>query len=367
LSGWTCEYKKENIPWATTKSTDEKTGEKMKQTQDITTKTDVRRAPTNAGVARLVRPGRAFGRASLPKAGVLALLLGTGLLTAMGQPNQPQYRFIAIPLPVPSFAVGINDEGLATGFYNDPVTGDYFSYLFQHGELATGISAPGATVTAMGPANSRGVESGNYGNETNQLAAFYDILTGIFTPLPEIPGMPFSFCDGINDFGHASGISYPSGDFLVGGNGLGTNWIWDGKEYSFFNVPGAVNGTVAGGINNRDQVTGLYVDSSGLPRGFVKDGPNYTTFNAPGALFTVAFGINNQGVVAGLYVNPDNSHHGYFWRDGNFVTVDVDLPGAEGTLWYQANDRGDLAGIYYTGPTHLPNAVIAVRQDDQAE
>jgi len=331
------------------------------------TKTQTGSAPVIRAAALPVRCSRISGRGLWPKAGVLALLLGTGLLTAMGQPTQPQYRFIAIPLPVPSFAVGINNEGLATGFYNDPVTGDYFSYLFHNGELTTGISAPGATVTAMGPANSRGVESGNYGNETNQQAAFHDIRTGTFTPLPEIPGMPFSFGDGINDFGHASGIAYPSGDFLAGGNGLGTNWIWDGKEYSFFNVPGAVNGTVTGGINNRDQVTGFYVDSSGLPQGFVKDGPNFTTFNAPGALYTLAFGINNQGVVAGLYVNPDHSHHGYLWRDGNFVTVDVDLPGAEGTLWYQANDRGDLAGIYYTGPAHLPNAVIAVRLQDQAE
>ncbi len=324
--------------------------------------------PTRGATARPVRLGRTFGGGLLPEAGVLALLLGFSLggslLTAQ---ETPQYQFITIPLPgagvTAGWAVGINDEGLATGFYIDPVTGDGFSYLFDHGDLKTGISAPGDTITALGPANNVGVESGNVGGETNQQAVFYDIRRGTFTFLPEIPGMPFSFADGVNDSGHASGIAYPSGDFFAGGVGLGTNWIWDGKDYSFFDVPGAVNGTVAGGINNRDQVAGFFIGSSGLPQGFVKDGKKFTTFNAPGALYTLAFGINNQGVVAGEYVNPDTSHHGYFWRDGNFVTVDVNLPGAEGTLWYQANEQGDLAGIYFTGPTHVQNAVIAVRQD----
>ena len=73
--------------------------------------------------------------------------------------------------------------------------------------------------------------------------------------------------------------------------------------YNFYTVPGAVNGALAGGINNRDQVTGYYVDSSGLPQGFVKDGPNFTTINVPGAIYTVAQGINNQGVVAGSYLD----------------------------------------------------------------
>jgi hypothetical protein len=327
-------------------------------------KTQTAFAPTSGATARPAQVGRTFGGGLLPKAGVLALLLGSSLgASLLKAGEEPQYKFIAIPLPQPSYAVGINDEGLATGFYTDPVTGDGFSYLFDHGDLKIGISAPSDTITALGPANNFGFESGNVGGETNQQAVFYDIRRGTFTLLPEIPGMPFSFGDGVNDFGHASGIAYPSGDFYAGGVGLGTNWIWDGKDYSFFDVPGAVNGTVAGGINDWDQVAGFFIGSSGLPQGFVKDGKKFTTFNAPGALYTLAFGINNQGVVAGEYVNPDNSHHGYFWRDGNFVTVDVDLPGAEGTLWYQANEQGDLAGIYFTGPTHVQNAVIALRQD----
>jgi hypothetical protein len=300
----------------------------------------------------------------LPKARVLALLLGFSLgANLLMAGDEPQYRFIAIPLPGPGQAVGINDEGIVTGYYTDPATSDVLSFVSKRGELITGISGPGDTYTSLGPANNFGLESGNYGDLSNQQAVFYDIRRGTFTPLPEIPGLPFSFGDGVNDFGHASGVAYPSGNWQTGGNGLGTNWIWDGEHYSFFEVPGAVNGTVAGGINDRDQVTGYFVDSSGLPQGFVKDGKNFTTFNAPGALYTVAFGINNESVVSGLYVNPDTSHHGYFWHDGQFVTVDVTLPTANGTLWYGSNSHGDLAGVFFSGATHVINAVIAVHLD----
>ena len=91
------------------------------RTQDISTK-------TQPGAAALpVHRGRVFGGGLWPKAGVLALLLGTGLLAAMGQTKQPQYRFIAITLPVPSEALGINDSGLVTGAYVDPVTGGWSS------------------------------------------------------------------------------------------------------------------------------------------------------------------------------------------------------------------------------------------------
>jgi|ERR1700722_13401058 len=298
------------------------------------------------------------------KAGVLGVMLGFSLAASLvSAGDKPQYRFDTIPLPGPGQAVGINDEGIVTGFYTDPATGDVLSFVSHHGDLKIGISGPGDTYTSIGPANNLGIESGNDGDYTNQQPVLYDIRRGTFYPLPEIEGMEINFCDGVNDFGHASGVAYATGDWVDGGNGLGLNWIWDGRKYSFFDVPGAVNGAAAGGINNQDEVTGFYIDDSGLPQGFVKDGSHYKTFAAPGSLYTLAFGINNQGVVAGGYVNPDTSHHGYFWSEGKFTTVDVTLPAANGTSWYQANDHGDLAGLYFSGSNHAVNAVIAVHLD----
>jgi hypothetical protein len=300
----------------------------------------------------------------LPKAGFLAVLLGfslgTSLLTAG---EEPQYRFTAIPVPVPSEALGINDRGLVTGAYSDPVTGGWSSFLIERGVLTTGIEAPGATFTYLGPANNRDVESGNFGNETNQQPVFYDIRRGTYTPLPEIAGMPLNFGNGINDAGHGVGVAYAGGN-VNGGSGLGMNWFWDGKDYSFFTVPGAADGASVGGLNDLDQISGYYVDSTGTPHGFVKDGPNFTTLDVPGAIYTIGGAINNLGVVTGLYVNADHSHHGFLWFQGQFITVDANVTGSIGTEWIGLNDHGDLAGIYFDA-AHATHAVIGVRLDGE--
>ena len=339
----------------------------MKQTKDIDDGTKPGSVQASGAAVSPARLARAFSAGLWPKAGVALLLglpLGTSLLTAAEEPHPPQYRFTEIPVPAPSFAYGINNHGTVTGAYTDPATGDVLSFVLDRGVLTTGIAAPGAMITALGGANNRGVETGNYGDETHQQAVLYDIRSGTFTLLPEIPGMTFSFADGINDFGHASGTAYASGDFFNGGNGLGVNWIWDGEDYTFFSIPGAVSGQQANGINNRDHVTGFFVGSSGLPQGFVKDGPNFTTLNVPGATFTVGSGINNHDEVAGGYLIAPHGHHGFLWLGGKFVTVDDDLPASAGTEWIGLNDHGDVSGLYYdTTANHVQHAVIGVRVD----
>jgi len=345
----------------------------MKQirTNDISIKTQTRPAPASGATVPLVRQRKVCGRGLLPGAGVLALLLGIPLgasvLTAGEKPQQPQYQFVAISVPFPSEALGISDLGVVTGAYVDPVTGGWTSFVLKRGELTTGIEIPGATDTILGAANIWGVESGNFGNETNQRPVFYDIRRGTYAPLPEIPGMPFNEDNGCNDLGHGVGVAYASGNINIGGNGNGMNWFWNGRDYSFFTVPGSeVNGASVGGLNDWDQISGYYVDSTGTPHGFVKNGSNYTTLTVPGAAYTIANGINNEGVVTGLYVNPDHSHHGFIWFKGQFITVDANVAGSIGTEWIGLNDHGDHAGIYFD-TTHAAHAVIALRVDEDRD
>lgn len=341
----------------------------MKQirTKEISIKTQAEPAPANGVTVLLVRQRKVFGGGLFPKAGVLALLLGislgTSILIAGETQEQPQYQFIEIGVPFPSEALGINDNGLVTGAYIDPVTGGWSSFVLNRADLTTGIEIHGTADTVLGPANIWGVESGNFGNETNQRPVFRDIRSGTVDALPEIPGLPYNNDNGINDFGHAVGVAYTSGDINSGGNGLGSNWFWNGRDYSFFTVPGSeANGASVGGLNDWDQISGYYVDSTGTAHGFVKNGKNYTTLDAPGAIYTIGGAINNEGVVTGLYVNPDNSHHGFIWSKGQFTSVDANVPGTIGTEWVGLNDHGDLSGIYFD-TNELPHAVIAVRVD----
>ena len=336
---------------------------KKSQTQAIITETQTGPAPANGAIPLPTHRRRVFSGGLLPKAGVLALLLGIpSSLIAGEEPKQPQYQFIEIQVPGPSEALGISDSGLVTGAYVNPVTGGWTSFVLERGDLTKGIEIHGATDTILGPANIFGVESGNFGNETNQRPVFRDIARGTYAPLPEIPGMPFNEDNGINDFGHGVGVAYASGDINSGGNGIGMNWFWDGRDYSFFTVPGATFGASVGGLNDFDQISGYYVDGTGTPHGFIKDGSHYTTLDAPGAAFTIGSAINNERVVTGLYENSDNSHHGFIWSKGQFVTVDANVPGTIGTEWVGLNDQGDLAGIYFD-TNELPHAVIALRVD----
>jgi hypothetical protein len=341
---------------------------KQMRTKEISVKTQTGPASANGATMPLVRQRKFFGGGLLPKAGVLALLLGiplgTGVLIAGEEPKQPQYRFIAIAAPVPSEALGINDSGLVTGAYVNPVTGGWTSFVLESGKLTKGIEIHGATDTILGPANIWGVESGNFGNETNQRPVFYDIRRKTYAPLPEIPGLPFNEDNGCNDFGHGVGVAYASGDINSGGNGVGMNWFWNGRHYSFFTVPGATFGASVGGLNDWDQISGYYVDGTGTPHGFIKNGTNYTTLDAPGAIYTIGSAINNEGVVDGLYVNPDGSHHGFIWSKGQFTTADANVPGSIGTEWIGLNDHGDLAGIYFDA-SHAAHAVIALRVDEE--
>jgi hypothetical protein len=342
----------------------------MKQTYDINNRTQTKSASADGTATLLVHRDRVFGGGLWPKAGALVLLLGfplgASLLTAEEPPHQPQYQFIEIQVPFPSEALGINDSGQVTGAYIDPVTGNWTSFVLNRGGLKTGIEISGATDTILGPANIWGIESGNFGSETNQRPVFYDIARGTHIPLPEIPGMPYNNGNGINDFGHAVGVAYASGDINTGGNGNGLNWFWDGRDYSFFTVPGATYGASVGGLNDWDQISGYYVDGTGTPHGFIKDGTKYTTLDAPGAAYTIGSAINNEGVVTGLYVNPDTSHHGFVWSKGQFTTVDATITGSIGTEWIGLNNHGDLAGIYFD-TNELPHAVIALRLDEDCQ
>src|SRR5579859_2087701 len=111
----------------------------MKQTHQSNNRTQTGSVCVDETAVLPVRRVQESGRGVWLKAGVIALLLGTGLVTAMGQTGQPQYRFMAITVPVPSEALGINNSGLVTGAYVDPVTGGWTSFVVERGNLTTGI------------------------------------------------------------------------------------------------------------------------------------------------------------------------------------------------------------------------------------
>ena len=61
---------------------------------------------------------------------------------------------------------------------------------------------------------------------------------------------------------------------------------------------------------------------------------------------TQALGVNDRDEVVGVYTNADTAMHGFTWTpQGGFQTVD-DPHGVGTTTINGVNDRGELAGFY---------------------
>jgi len=257
-----------------------------------------------------------------------------------------QYSFVTIDVSgaAETFAYGVNNTRAVSGYYLDEA-GNYDGFLWQKSGEQT-VDYPGAANTELGDANDWGLVIGNHGTATTMHGATYSVVGSVWNTLPDIPGQPLNFGDGINDLGVGTGAACEGDTNVAVYDCVG--WTWDRGAYWFFTVPeadAANGGTFPNGINNRGQVVGYFEDTSGASHGFLKNGDSFVTIDAPLASNTYAFDINDQDDVAGFYVDQDGNYDGFVQgSDGKFTTVDV--PGADATFIFGNNDRGDLAGYF---------------------
>ncbi len=121
--------------------------------------------------------------------------------------------------------------------------------------------------------------------------------------------------------------------------------------YNFISFPGSPE-TLAVGINNRQQVVGVYVDVAGKNHGFVNDGKKFTTIDFPGAVLTQVYKINDAGLMVGFYEDADGLDHGFSYQNGHYTAID--FPGAVTTDANGVDSSGDIVGQYSdnNGVTH---------------
>ncbi len=283
---------------------------------------------------------------------------------AAATPASALYQFVTIEIPgsAGAYAYNINDGRLVTGDYFD-ASGNGHGFLWYDGTVET-LDHPGSLDTLPSATNNLGVGIGLFGDGTTGQAATYSLITGTWTTLPDVPGMPYNYGTGINDLGVAVGIAGSDLGSLEAESPGGCNvaWIWNPfkSAYSFFSVPGAANGTCANGINDLGQVAGAFADASGVFHGFLKDGESYTTFDVPGATSTGANWINNNGEIVGSWGGPSGSYQGYVRSVDGQITI-VDVPGASGSADYGINDRGDICGTYLDS-SGVAHAYVALKR-----
>ena len=115
-------------------------------------------------------------------------------------------------------------------------------------------------------------------------------------------------------------------------------------------------GTSTVGINDHGEILGIYGDQVSGACIFVRDRKGRFTTIAdpvPGVVDTQVVDINNRGWIVGFTYQTtadleQGISHGYLRLRNGRVRV-IDVPGAELTRPFRANDRGQIAGHYLDG------------------
>lgn len=216
---------------------------------------------------------------------------------------------------------------------------------------------------------------------TGGVAGQQDSWSVLTYPDPE-PGVPRTYCIGLNERGDAVGYrvvpnspvfaflfsegSYhdlvppqatQSYAFKINGRGdiVGDYWVGSaehgmlitGGEFVAIDLEGHAMAHLRG-INNRGDIVGFYMTTpTSLQRAFLlqRDG-TLVEVQYPNSRTSYAYGINSRGAIVGAYTDAAKTVHGYLRTvEGEFVTLDYPL--ATQTEAWDINERGEVVGFYW--------------------
>jgi len=163
----------------------------------------------------------------------------------------------------------------------------------------------------------------------------------------DYPGSSFNQLLSQNDHSYAAGYYSMSADDTT----PDFPYIYDEYRHKFhvLNVPGAVGGARATGINNSQEVCGFYIDKDGVKRGFYLRSGVFKRLDYPGSVFSEALGLNNVGEVVGVYRDHAGANHGFVFSTTTSKWQSVDDPNGVGTTVVTGiNDVHQLVGFWGT-------------------
>lgn len=203
---------------------------------------------------------------------------------------------------------GLADGALVGTFGGDfgPLVGVLFAdgaLTFLRVPLPDGTRLP----TAVHGLNAARQVVGEYTDAAGVAHGFvYDLTSNAYTTIEAPFPVDLLSATGINAAGHIVGFYRQSGAGFLG-------FLKVDNTVTPLDVPGAVGGTIAWGLNDTDVVVGTAtLELSGLAgvRGFVYTGGAYTLIQVPGALATELYAISNNGTLGGRYLTADGVSHG---------------------------------------------------------
>jgi hypothetical protein len=251
-----------------------------------------------------------------------------------GENRSFHFRTIIFPGDTFTQTLGINDFDKIAGYHGAVINK---GFVFEFPSDFDLENFPNSAQTQVIGINNRGYTDGFYIDAAGTTHGFLDIK-GNFTTV-DFPGTTFNQLLGLNDHDQAAG-------YYADAAGIDHPYIFDnnGGVFLVITIPAAVGGAQATGINNDGSISGFYIDGAGVNRGFLIFKGQFTTLNFPGSTFTQAFGLNNKDEVVGVYM-VGSATHGFIFDDGRFESVD-DPEGVGTTTVNGVNDRVELVGFY---------------------
>jgi hypothetical protein len=161
--------------------------------------------------------------------------------------------------------LGVNDEGIVVGFYNDAAGNSHgYEYNVWTRQFSTVVdpSSPGASLTAAA-INDRGDVAGFYTNPATGNTDGFLLRDGRFTDLA-VSGASSTMALGVNNFDEVVGVYTPNGTTELHG------FTWTpGHGFTTVDDPNGVGTTTINGVNDFGQLVGFYVDGNGNTDGLL--------------------------------------------------------------------------------------------------
>jgi len=339
-----------------------------------------RHARSSAGASKNRRKGRA---AKWARVAVLAAtpVIGAGAVAspALATPQGgAKYRFTTLDNQAdPTFnqLLGINQRGVIAGYFGSGMQGHANKGYLLTAPYGQGQyrneNWPESAQTQVTGLNDRGVTVGfwsstnNGGGDDNR--AFVSehgyFIDGDFpTDMPASP--PVDQLLGVNDHNVAVG-------FYNDANGDTHAYSFDINRNRFNEItPSGITNPTAAGINNHGDIAGFGTDSTmdssngNVVAFLLRRNGRVTILNVPGSSMTQALGINDNDEVVGVYQTGSGDGamtHGFTWTpQRGFQTVD-DPHGLGATTINGVNDQGKLVG-FYTDANGNTDGLLAMPQ-----
>ena len=259
----------------------------------------------------------------------LFLLVVGALMPVNTSAQGGNYNFVNIDYPGAYLTSpeAVNDSGAIVGYYLDSQYGNWHGFLYSGGVYTTIDDPEGATFPEG--INNSGVISGliEVGLENHG----FTYANGVFTTF-DYPGAS----------GDTSGEGINNSNEIVGIYNGGIGFLDNNGSFSPLNYPGA-DDTYPHAISNPGQIAGFYTVST-VPFGFIYDGSTFTSINYTSGYATYAYGINDAGVVVGYSsLNSGPTYEvGFLWQAGQFTVINSDAFPQP----YGINNNGQIVGTY---------------------